>query len=488
MNNRELAVNYFAGGGGVAEGAKRAGIIFDINVNHDIDAIRMHMANHPLGKHFVEDVFRVNLLRETAGLPVGWFHASPDCTHFSVAKGGKPVSKEIRSLAWVVVNVAKTVRPRIITLENVKEFKTWGPLTKENKPDKRKLGQTFNLWRSQLENLGYKVEFRELSAADFGAPTIRRRLFMIARCDGEPIVWPAATHGPAGSGLKPYKTAAECIDWSIPCPSIFERKRPLAEKTMQRIARGIKKFVIEAKEPFLIGIDHKSSNSAQWPVSQPLKTITTENRFALIAPHLSSYHGLQGKETRGHELNKPLATQDTSNRFALVSAFLAKYYGGVTGAKVSNPLPTITAIDHNALVATHLTKLYGTATGADMRDPMPTITGQGQHIGEVRAFLIKYYGQGFGQELKEPLHTIVTKDRFGLVTIEGQDYQICDIGLRMLTPREIARAQGFYDSYILTGSKSNQVAKIGNSVSPYVIEAIAKANIKLRRIENVKVG
>ncbi|HBE02413.1 MAG TPA: hypothetical protein DC049_08040 [Spirochaetia bacterium] len=203
----EIAIDLFAGGGGVSEGARRAGIIFYLAVNHDIEAIRMHMANHPETIHLVDDVFRTNPFEATKGLDVGWLHASPDCTHFSVAKGGKPVKKEIRSLAWVVVHWAQTVRPRIITLENVKEFQTWGPLTKENKPDKRKLGATFNLWRSQLENLGYKVEFKELSAADYGAPTIRKRLFMIARCDGQPIVWPKPTHGPAGSGLRPVRRA-----------------------------------------------------------------------------------------------------------------------------------------------------------------------------------------------------------------------------------------------------------------------------------------
>lgn len=481
----ELTIDLFAGGGGASLGIEKAlGCPIDIAINHDPDAIAMHRANHPHTRHIIEDVFKVNPFEVTADRPVGLLWASPDCTHFSCAKGGKPVKKEIRSLAWVVIHWAQTVRPRIIMLENVREFQTWGPLRKDNKPNKRKSGQTFNIWVSQLKNLGYDVQFRELSAADYGAPTIRKRLFMIARCDRQPIIWPKATHG---ENLKPYRTAAECIEWSLPCPSIFERKKPLAEKTLQRIARGIQKFVIEAKEPFIIGIDHKGGNGPYaWSVASPLRTITRENRFALIAPSLSKYHGLKGPEARGQELNRPLAVQDTSNRFALVAAFIKKYYGGVIGTKVSNPLPTITAIDHNAIVATHLTKLYGTATGSDMRKPMPTVTGQGQHIAEVQAFLIKYYGCGTGQGIGQPLHTVTCKDRFGLVIIAGQKYQICDIGLRMLTPRELARAQGFPDSYILTGTKSNQVAKIGNSVCPPIARVIVKANVKLLEIENVK--
>lgn len=453
---RELIVDCFAGGGGASEGIKMAlGVEPDIAINHDKDAIAMHKQNHPGTKHYTEDVFKVNPMEVIAGRPVGLLWASPDCTHFSRAKGGKPVKKEIRSLAWVVVSWAQLVRPRVIILENVPEFKTWGPLDGNNQPIKEKAGMTFNLWSNQLRGLGYQVEFRELSAADYGTPTIRKRLFMIARCDGSPIVWPEPTHGEQGNlfGLKPYRTAAECIDWSIPCPSIFTRKKPLVENTLKRIARGLKKFVIDNPDPFIIGIDNKSSKTGNvWPVSKSLNTITTENRFALVTP------------------------------------FLSKYFSGVVGSTVGKPLPTVTAIDHNALVMPFLTKFYGTNIGSDMTAPIPTVTATGQHLGEVRAFLVKYYGCGYGQSVNEPLHTIVSKDRFGLVTVHGEQYQIIDIGLRMLRPRELALAQGFAADYILTGTSTSQVHKIGNSVCPPMAKALVAANIKIKEVKHVKVG
>jgi len=302
--------------------------------------------------------------------------------------------------------------------------------------------------------------------------------------------WPEPTHAEQGNifGLPAYHTAAECIDWSIPCPSIFERKKPLAEATLKRIAKGIQKFVVETANPFVIAIDHQTSTSATWQIVEPLRTITQENRFAVVAPFLSKYHGQKAAETRGQVCDKPLLTCDTQNRFAVVSAFLSKYYTGVVGSDMSRPVPTVTAVDHNALVAAHLTKFYGTNIGSDMQEPMPTITGQGQHIGEARAFLIKYYGCGYGQSVNEPAHTIVSKDRFGLVTVAGQLYQIADIGLRMLQPKELALAQGFSESYILTGSKSCQVAKIGNSVCPPIAKALVSANVKIMEVKNVKVG
>lgn len=452
---REIIVDLFAGGGGASEGIRQAlGRSPHIAINHDPDAISMHAMNHPDCIHITEDVFRANPFEVIGDNQVGYLHASPDCTFFSRARGGKPVKKNIRSLAWVVVHWAQLVRPRVITLENVSEFQKWGPLNENNLPIPAKKGMTFRLWCNQLRGLGYKVEFRELIACDYGAPTIRKRLFMIARCDGQPIIWPEPTHGPEEGnlfGLKPYRTAAECIDWSIPCPSIFERKKPLAEATMRRIAKGLKKYVMDTSDPFVIGIDHQSSGSAEWSIGEPLRTITKENRFALIAPYLSKYHGENGSDTRGQRMDEPLKTVDTSNRFGLVSAFL--------------------------------TKFYGTNIGSDMRQPVPTITATGQHIGEVRAFLVKYFGQGTGQGVNEPLHTITSRDRFGLVTVQGQKYQIADIGLRMLQPRELALAQGFPADYILTGTKSNQVAKIGNSVPPQVIRALVKANVELKQIK-----
>lgn len=481
---RELIVDNFAGGGGASQGIEQAlGRAVDIAINHDEATIEMHKANHPGTFHYCEDIFSVDPRQATQGRPVGLAWFSPDCTHFSRAKGGKPVKKETRGLAWVVIRWASQVRPRVIILENVTEFQTWGPLTIENRPCPKRKGKTFKLWVNRLRGMGYEVQWRELVAADYGAPTIRKRLFLIARCDEQPIVWPQPMYGP---GLKPYRTAAECIDFSIPCPSIFERKRPLAENTLRRIARGIQKFVIGAQEPFVL-----VNNTGNPPtgINQPLKTITSGGHHALIAPSLSKYHGPKSEtEVRGSRCDEPVKTLDTQNRFALVSAFLSKYYTGVTGSKLSNPAPTVTAIDHSALVAAHLTKFYGTNIGSDMNEPVPTVTASGQHIGQVRAFLVKYYSTNIGQNLKGPMHTITSKHRLGLVTVAGQQYQIADIGLRMLTPRELARAQGFRDDYILTGTKTKQVAQIGNSVCPAVAEAVVRSNVKLQEIGKRKVG
>lgn len=421
---REIIIDLFAGGGGASQGIEEAlGVVVDIAINHDPDAIEMHAANHPGTEHYVEDVFKVNPWKAVAGRPVLLMWASPDCTHHSRAKGGKPVSNKRRGLAWVVIKWAKAVRPRVIILENVPEFKEWGPLTAENLPDPAKKGMTFNLWANQLRGLGYKVETRVLSAADYGAPTIRKRLFVIARCDGQPIRWPDYTHGREAE--LPHRAAAECIDFDLPCPSIFERKKPLAEATLRRIAKGIQKYVIEANEPFIVRTGHYSNITGEgdtfrgqslnkpmgtvcsindkalvvptllcnttgnpaMPADAPLKTITTGGHHALVATMLSAYHHPKGNESRCTDLRKGLPVQGCENRFALVSAFLSKYYGGVVGASLFEPSPTVTAIDHNALVAAHLTKFYGTNIGSDLRQPVPTITGKGQHIGEVRAFL-----------------------------------------------------------------------------------------------------
>lgn len=478
---REMVIDNFAGAGGASLGIERAlGMPVDIAINHDEAAIEMHKANHPHTKHLCEDIWSVDPSEATAGRPVGLAWFSPDCTHFSRAKGGRPVEKKIRGLAWVVVRWAKTVRPRVIILENVAEFQEWGPLTKKNRPYKRRKGETFNIWMSSLIEMGYKVEWRELTAADYGAPTIRKRLFLIARCDGEPIVWPLPTHG---VDLKPYRTAAECIEWSMLCPSIFERKKPLVENTLRRIARGMQRFVFEAKEPFIVTCNHSGTGFRGQGLRQPFCTITaSRDAHGLVVPYLSGIDHKGSNSACVWPVGTPLRTITKENRFALVTAFLSKYYTGVIGSKLDSPVPTVTAIDHNALVATHLTKFYGTNTGSDMRKPMPTITATGQHIGEVRAFLVKYYGTNTGQDLKNPMHTITSKHRFGLVTVKGQQYQIADIGLRMLTPRELARAQGLPDSYILTGTKANQVAKIGNSVCPILAEVLIRANIKLQKL------
>lgn len=528
----EIIVDNFAGGGGASTGIELAiGRSVDIAINHDPAAIAMHKANHPNTEHYCENVWDVDPRKAVRGRPVALAWFSPDCKHFSKAKGGKPVEKKIRGLAWIVLKWAALVRPRVIMLENVEEFQTWGPLNRRRRPIKSKKGQTYWKWRSQLEALGYEVDTKELVAADYGAPTKRKRFFMIARCDGKPIIWPVPTHGDRNSEevkqglLKPYVPAAEIIDWDIPCKSIFDRKKPLAENTMKRIAKGLQKFVMDNPEPFIIQVNH---SKAQWDyctsINDPLATVTSKHGFGivtpyitqigqtgftddrsksigepittvvskqehcLIAPTLIQYHSETTKdEVRGQTVEEPIMTIDSNPRYGLVSAFISKYYDGNyqgAGSKCEEPLHTVTSRDHNALVTAHIIMFKGDNIGQPMQEPVQTITAGGMHFGEVRAFLIKYYGQGVGQDLKEPLDTVVGKDRFGLITIAGQDYQIVDIGMRMLEPHELFRAQGFPDNYIIDRDdkgkpypKKEQVARCGNAVPPPFAEALVRANL-----------
>ncbi len=445
---REIIVDNFAGGGGASFGIKMAiGRDVDIAINHDPAAIAMYITNHPNTKVFCENIWEVDPVKATQGQPVALAWFSPDCTHFSKAKGAKPVDKNIRGLAWVVLRWAAKVRPRVIMLENVEEFQTWGPVRK-GRPIKSKKGQTFNLWKSQLESLGYKVEHRELIACDYGAPTSRKRFFLVARCDGNPIRWPEPTHADPDSMmvrcglLKPWRTAAEIIDWSLPCPSIFERKKPLAENTLRRIAKGIQKFIIDNPSPYIVNMAHGGK-------------FESLGRRAFVAPFLTQYHGEKsGREVRGQVLTEPLMTVDSNPRYALVSAFVSKF--------------------------------YKTGIGQSLKEPLHTITTSPGHFAEVRAFLMTYYGNGddIGQRLTEPLRTITSKDRFGIITVAGHDYQIVDIGMRMLAPRELFRAQGFPDEYIIdhdyTGKrypKSAQVARCGNAVPPPFSEALVRENL-----------
>ena len=559
MINGELIVDNFAGGGGASTGIEIAtGISVDIAINHDPEAIKMHKANHPNTKHYCESVWDVNPIETCKGHPVALAWFSPDCKHFSKAKGGKPKDKNIRGLAWVALRWAGLVRPRVIMLENVEEFKTWGPLNRSHRPIKAKQGVTFNKFIGQLEDLGYKVEHRELVAADYGAPTTRKRFFLIARCDGKPIVWPEPTHGPADSEavkaglLKPYVGAYTQIDFSLPCPSIFDTAeeikekygiravRPLAPKTMERIARGLKKFVIDNAEPFIVQVNHSGAksdycNSMNEPLrvitakhgfgivepviapymgtnttnhpggscEEPIHTITTGNQQCLISPTLIQYHSeTSDNEVRGQAIENPIMTVDGSNRYAFVTSFLHKYYdGGYTGAgdSLENPLPTVTAWDHNSVCAATLIQMNNHCDGRDIKEPIPTITAGDGHFGEVRAFLIKYYGQGTGQDIKEPLDTVTAHDRFGLVTVNGVDYQIVDIGLRMLEPKELYGCQGFPDDYIIdhdyTGNvypRSEQVRRCGNAVCPPIPEALVRANLPElcvhKRIPNMRIN
>lgn len=495
----ELVVDLFAGGGGASTGIEQAiGRSVDVAINHDPEAISLHQANHPQTMHYCSDVFEVDPVSVTGNRPVGLLWASPDCKHFSKAKGGKPVSKKIRSLAWVVVKWAKAVRPRVICLENVEEFQTWGPLGADQKPCPKRKGETFQKWVESLRSLDYKVEWKELRACDYGAPTIRKRLFLVARCDGLPIVWPAATHGDPkrsdtkGRGLKPWRTAAECIDWTLPTPSIFDRKRPLADATLRRIARGIVKYVIEAQEPFIVSLTHQGSERVEG-LAEPFKTITGANRGekALVVPIVSSYYGHktdQG-EARGSSIEEPIKTQTTENRHALVTAFLAKHYGGVVGTDLGKPISTVTSVDHHSLVSVFLTEHANASNqrNMDANDPLRTQCAQvkGGHFAAVAALLVKYYGTDQDPRLEEPLHTVTTKDRFGLVIVHigGEPYVITDIGMRMLQPHELYAAQGFPTDYIIdTGangkrlSKSAQVRMCGNSVCPPMAKLLVEAN------------
>lgn len=488
----ELIIDNFAGGGGASTGIELAtGRSVDIAINHDPAAIAMHKVNHPTTKHYCESVWDVNPREAVRNnkVALAWF--SPDCKHFSKAKGGKPVEKNIRGLAWIVLKWAGTVRPRVIILENVEEFQTWGPL-KKGRPIKSKKGETFRKWKEQLESLGYEVDHRELKACDYGAPTSRKRFFLIARCDGKPIVWPEPSHAPKDTletlyGLKQeYRTAAEIIDWSIPCPSIFKRKKPLAENTLKRIAKGLEKFVFNNPEPFILSIGQTGfSQDRTRSIHEPLNTIVTKAEACLVTPTLL----VNTSNHPGGKVDGPIHTITTGGPHALVAPTLIQYHtetskSSVRGQKLDEPIMTLDSSPRYGLVSAFIIQMNKGMIGTDMKEPVNTIVAGPGHIGEVRAFLIKYYGKGIGQDIKEPLDTVVSKDRFGLVTIKGVDYKIVDIGLRMLTPRELFNAQGFPEGYIIdhdyTGKvypKTKQVARCGNAVPPPFAKALVEANL-----------
>lgn len=464
-NSRELIVDNFAGGGGASTGIEFAtGRPVDIAINHDPDAILMHKTNHPYTKHYCESVWNVSPKEICAGRPVGLMWLSPDCKHFSRAKGGKPVSKNVRGLAWIALRWAATVRPRVIILENIPEFATWGRLGKDGKPDKRYTGETFRNFVYQLRQKGYEVDWWEFKACDYGAPTIRKRFFLIARCDGKPIVFPKPTHG-EGKGLLPYRTEAECIDWSMPCKSIFERDKPLAENTLRRIARGLDKFTIKADKPFIIN---------------------------LIAPYLTQYHSEQNSsEVRGQPIDKPVMTVDMSNRYALISAHIVKYYKGDNFSGADKPLHTITVKERNALVESHLCVLRNNMDCKPLTEPLPTECTSGGHFAEIRTWIVKYTHEinlGHWNKVRELLNKYcgycLADDEILLLEINGEQYFIADIGMRMLEPRELYNAQGFPADYVIdhdyTGKaypRTKQVARCGNAVPPPFAEALVRANL-----------
>lgn len=513
MINGELVVDNFAGGGGASTGIEMAtGYSVDIAINHDPEAIRMHQANHPMTEHYCEDVWQVDPVQACKGHPVGLAWFSPDCKHFSKAKGGKPKDKNIRGLAWVACRWAGLVRPRVIMLENVEEFKDWGPLNRSHRPIKKKKGVTFRKFVSQLQDLGYEVQTKELVAADYGAPTMRKRFFLIARCDGKPIVWPEPTHGPLDSErvkegiLNPYVGAYTQIDFSLPCPSIFDTSeeikekygiravRPLAEKTMQRIFRGLKKFVIDNAEPFIVPVgygEQKGQEPRVHDIKKPLPTIVSSGKHYLCEPYMVQIGQTGFTADRSKDVREPLTTIVSKNEHCLIAPTLIQYHSEtakdeVRGQTIEDPIMTVDGSNRYGLVTSFLIKFYASGTGQDIRGPLGTVTANagGGHFGEVRAFLVKYYGCGTGQDIKEPLDTVTSRDRFGLVTIEGADYQIVDIGLRMLEPKELYGCQGFPDDYIIdhdcTGKsypRSEQVKRCGNAVCPPIPAALVRANL-----------
>ncbi len=610
----EIIVDNFAGGGGASTGIELAtGRVVDIAINHDPDAIIMHRTNHPHTMHYQASVWDVDPVEVCRGRPVGLAWFSPDCKHFSKAKGGKPVDKNIRGLAWIVLRWAGTVRPRVIILENVEEFQTWGPVRRGH-PVKSKTGQTFRQWLGQLEALGYTVEWRELVAADYGAPTTRKRFFLIARSDERPIVWPEPTHAPADSQevkagtKKPWRSAAEIIDWNLPTPSIFATKeevrerygvaavRPLARNTMRRVARGVDKFVIRSASPFLVIVNHAGEFRGQG-LAEPLQTITAKHGYGVaspvmapltmhnnqnavgtsitdpvntitgtgagghqmlitptlaaigqtgggdrcrsveepthtqvskaeecvVCPAMIQYHTEQTERVRGQGVTDPIMTIDASNRYGLAAATLTKYYngdhnqdaaaplhtittrdregvtvanlskfyGGVVGAAASDPLPTVTAVDHNALQTAHMVKMKGTNLGGQAQDPLQTITAGGGHHGVVATRIVKAEPGADLQNwpkiraaLNEFCDYHLEDTEVILFSIGGAWYFMADIGLRMLTPRELYRANGFPDDYKIdrdyTGKeygKTKQVARCGNAVPPPFATALVRANL-----------
>lgn len=591
-----MIVDTFAGGGGASEGIEAAvGHEVDVAINHDEAAIRMHAANHPKTKHYTEDVWKADPRMVTGGRPVGMLWASPDCKHFSRAKGGKPVKKNIRSLAWVVCKWAAQAKPRVIFLENVREFEGWGPLVprwscaacgwkgtegqatllrarrrcpsceslrlREEVVDKKPVlipcpkrkGMTYRRFIARLKSLGYSsIQAKVLNAADYGAPTNRKRLVLVCRRDGKPVVWPAPTHcdprklGPdlLGSGMKPYRTAAECMDWTIPVPSIFDRKKPLAEATLRRTAHGVVRYVLESANPFIVGVGGRMGQTLEAGLGQPHNTITAKNDRAVAVPHfmplthhgdrpgssgfdplptitaahrgeqavvatnLIRYNGDEGREANAHSMDEPFNVIPTENRFgvmgstliqtgygeregqaprtldlqkpmgvavdgckqALVGAFLGKAYGGnwTPGIPADVPLDVITAQDHHQLTAAFLVHLnHGGKQDSSLEEPMRTVMAGGTHAALVYAHVKRYF----------PDHPNLNHDlKLIIVKWGGCLWVVVDIGLRMLEPRELARGQGFRESYILTGTKTSQVARIGNSVPPPLAQAVVSAN------------
>ena len=567
----EIIVDNFAGGGGASTGIEIAtGMAVAIAINHDPAAILMHKTNHPYTEHFQASVWDIDPVAVCRGRRVGLAWFSPDCKHFSKAKGAALVDRKIRGLAWITLRWAAKVRPRVIILENVEEFQTWGPVRK-GKPVKKLAGTTFRKFIDQLTELGYTVEYRELIAADYGAPTSRNRFYMVARCDRKPIVWPKPTHSKTGAdGLPKWRCASEIIDWSLPCPSVFASKaqimdkyglkavRPLAKNTMRRIIRGVDKFTIRSGKPFIV--QQKFQNAAQniekplttvtavgahelckpllapvtvtntsnsvggtvgapvhtvttagnqmlvtpflaecnhsggghiAPVTDAHKTITAKHTGGIVAPALIQYHTEQTEHVRASGLGTPIHTVDASNRYGLTCANLVEYYTGGRPLDVQDPMHTVTSHDREAVVAAHVVKFKGDNLGHGADEPMQTVTTSAGEFAVCKAYLAKMRsGDDLGHwpEIRALLNEFcgyaLADDDVLLLEIGGALYYIADIGLRMLSPRELYNAMGFPPDYIIDRDyegnkykKSAQVARCGNAVCPPVASALVRANL-----------
>ena len=537
----EIIVDNFAGGGGASTGIELAsGRTVAIAINHDPDAILMHKTNHHYTEHLQASVWDVDPVAVCRGRPVGLAWFSPDCKHFSKAKGAALVCRNIRGLAWIVLRWAALVRPRVIMLENVEEFQTWGPVRK-GKPVKSKSGQTFRKWKQQLSDLGYVIEHRELVAADYGAPTTRKRFVLVARCDGRPIVWPERTHAPRDSEevrsgkCLPWRSAAEIIDWAIPGYSIFDSKqeilerygvkvvRPLADNTMRRVIRGVDKFTIRSGKPFIVECNHGGDGHTR-SVDDPVNTLTGKYTGGLCADSLIQYHTEQTENVRAAGLGAPINTVDASNRYGLTCANLVEYYGNGVPLDLSEPMHTVTAHDREALVSAHIQKYFdgGYKGCGDRADaPLSTVTATQRH-GVCAAHIAEFKGQDIGQSVASPLRTITASagefaqcravlskdggnlghwpeirellnrhcgyhladDEVIILMIRGIAYYIADITLRMLTPRELYNAMGFPPDYVIDQDylgnaygKTKQVARCGNAVCPPMAEAMVRANL-----------
>ena len=567
----EIIVDNFAGGGGASTGIEIAtGMAVAIAINHDPAAILMHKTNHPYTEHFQASVWDIDPVAVCRGRRVGLAWFSPDCKHFSKAKGAALVDRKIRGLAWITLRWAAKVRPRVIILENVEEFQTWGPVRK-GKPVKKLAGTTFRKFIDQLTELGYTVEYRELIAADYGAPTSRKRFYMVARCDRKPIVWPKPTHSKTGAdGLPKWRCASEIIDWSLPCPSVFASKaqimdkyglkavRPLAKNTMRRIIRGVDKFTIRSGKPFIV--QQKFQNAAQniekplttvtavgahelckpllapvtvtntsnsvggtvgapvhtvttagnqmlvtpflaecnhsggghiAPVTDAHKTITAKHTGGIVAPALIQYHTEQTEHVRASGLGTPIHTVDASNRYGLTCANLVEYYTGGRPLDVQDPMHTVTSHDREAVVAAHVVKFKGDNLGHGADEPMQTVTTSAGEFAVCKAYLAKMRsGDDLGHwpEIRALLNEFcgyaLADDDVLLLEIGGALYYIADIGLRMLSPRELYNAMGFPPDYIIDRDyegnkykKSAQVARCGNADCPPVASALVRANL-----------